>query len=192
MRVLIACGTKVRDKIVQQLAEQDPLLGLQWANNIYQAIAAAIVWQRQEIPVRVCVQVDTLDRQEMQVFRTLAQMESVSATAFSAFSLSQDKKLAVAQRAGAMIIPDLSGLCDWLAEQDLGPVDRADAVLEEILDEATGAADTSEAQADGSAESDVVTDRVEHANRPVHPVAGESGEPLLSDDELKALLGTDP
>lgn len=181
MQVLIVCGKDVRARIIGQCGNLHPPPNLCWPGNIYEAVADVVKSERREIPVTVCVQVDALNRLELQVFSTLAMIETASVIAFSAFGLGQSEKLEFARREGAKIIDDLAGLCDWLQQQNQGNISGADAVLEEILED--------------KAEDGVTVDPEPPKNEPdsglpiKKKVRTDQGEPLISNDELNALLG---
>jgi hypothetical protein len=181
MQVLIVCGKNVRARIIGQCGNLHQPPNLCWPENIYGAVAAVVKSERREIPVTVCVQVDALNRLELQVFSTLAVIETASVIAFSAFRSGQDEKLDFAQREGAEIIDDLAGLCDWLQRQNQGNISGADAILEEILGD--------------KVENEVTADPEPPENEPdsgppiKEKVSADQGEPLISDDELNALLG---
>jgi len=181
MQVLIVCGKNVRARIIGQCGNLHQPPNLCWPGNIYEAVADVVKSERRKIPVTVCVQVDALNRLELQVFSTLAMIETASVIAFSAFGLEQSEKLEFARRERAEIIDDLAGLCDWLQQQNQGNISSADAILEEILGD--------------KAEDGVIIDPEPPKNEPdsgppiKKKVSTDQGEPLISDDELNALLG---
>ena len=181
MQVLIVCGKNVRARIIEQcgILQQPP--NLSWPGNIYEAVADVVESEKREIPVTVCLQVDALNRLELQVFSTLAMIETASVIAFSAFGSGQSEKLDFAQREGAEVIDDLARLCDWLRRQNQENIGSADAILEEILGD--------------TAENGVTAGLEPPENEPdsgppiKEEVSADQEEPLISDDELNALLG---
>ena len=187
MQILIVCGKNIRAKIVRDFEGRPQPSALRWPDNIYQVVADAAQSERQEIPATVCVQVDTLNRLEMQVFSTLAQVETVSVIAFSAFESRPSEKLDIARGEGAMIIDDLTELCQWVHRQNQGEIGRADAFLEEILADKTEESTSSEKEAVAVPKRPV--EEPDTASPFKEKVSGDPGEPLLSDDELDALLG---
>lgn len=154
-----------------------------WCDSVYQALAEAVVLNRQDLPAVLCVMVDHLAPQEMQVFARLAGMDNVRIVIACAAS-ARTRKLLQAQALGAdeawvLTREPPTGLLELIQiapEEELPPPNQPPPEMP--LPEAPPPA------------ADPTVPEPADPQAPPEPQSRlESNEPLLTKEELDALLG---
>ncbi len=162
-RIILCSSPAARD----QLLAAPELRGMpcEWFAGVFETVAI-LAAEIQDIPRLVCVQVDHLDEQEMRVFVTLRKLDRVNVFAFSALTDEDQPKLNQALAAGADGAANLVDLPAKLAAWLQMPA--------------------SPEPEDGSDEE---TASPFDASHPRGVSFASEEQPLLTEEELQALLG---
>jgi hypothetical protein len=142
-----------------------------FCQGVYEAAATTIELRRRDRAVKACIMVDYLPDREMNVFATLAKLSRVSSIAFS--GLSQRKKLIQAQKLGADDLLTASGEVNLKSEMnsESNGIDKPPTNLHPKRPEPKPENSSSQPK-----------------SKPSPTAAPDDNEPLLSRDEIDALL----
>ena len=154
-----------------------------WCDSVYQALAEAVVLNRQDLPAVLCVMVDHLAPQEMQVFARLAGMDNVRIVIACAAS-ARTRKLPQAQALGAdeawlLTREPPTGLLELIRtapEEDLAPPSQPPP-------------ETPLPEAPPPTAQPNVQQPTDSQEPPQPDSPQEPNQPLISKEELDALLG---
>jgi hypothetical protein len=105
-RLIIVAANQWQQKIYQQI--QPTLQQADWCENVYAVLTTAIQMHQKQESGMICIMVDTLCREEMEVFGCLAELDGLTTVAFSTLEL--HKKMTQAHMLGADFTTPIHGL----------------------------------------------------------------------------------
>jgi len=183
-RLIIVAANPWQQRIYLQIPPAGPKPS--WCENVYAALANAIQMHQNHESAVICIMIDTLNREEMEIFSCLSALDGLTTVAFSTLELPQ--KMKQAQLLGANFTAQLADLqtiltsCQPVNPQELDTSEKTnpDLKITELFPPKEIMSETLSSRS--------VTPR-RTPSQPKTPAVSQPEVPLISEEELKALLG---